>query len=870
MLKKCKSIKQIYNEVKNFDLVITVDDAALSTALNKLVKKPMLGMFCYTPRAMASKFAPFIFDHELLDDKTVILEITKKLKMNIKNAHYHVRNINQIWGEVGELEKTKEYISDESKKVIDFMKLTNNYAVEKFDFKKVFKKEKIAVIDADSFNELEKKVLPENYTDINLFEGKYNIPLIHSFLSEKDVVDRVVSMINSDIENDVAIILNTRSNYLPLLKSRLLNKDIKTNVNEYLTDHFITRTFLGLIETSINIDSVLVREISPFLSILNIKIDPIFNNFLFSKYMQKQNKDEYLEKVYNILKNEKKYSQFISELKLELPFELIDIIHKLQLYDKKITGENFGFISYYIENFDIQMKSEKGVVFIDANNTAFVDRPVCFYLGIDISWTNTVQKREWLDKDKNDSINLDKFQVLLQQGDEKYYFITEVKNNASVIPCYYFNILFNRKIESFNDIFKTQKIENKPYPIKKEPVKQNIPVKQADFDCFSQSSLNSFATCPKIYAYDNSISNPQQTYFLKGTLLHSFAEFYLNYPDYVKSKGVDFFVNMLIDEYSQMTNEIEPEISNLKIGILNIIEFIDSLDISNDISVNEENKTRYNLFSDKLGKPLNKKNTEVFFKDPRSNIKGIIDLIVDNSIIVDYKTSKNARSTSDIVKCANLKLIKDQIDFQPVLYIAERRKHFSSKIKFIYNFILANRENVISGEAEQDQNLVYVEYIPTTFNEFLATKEAINMLATSQDRTALIEEVGINDLISFFQQNPIPEDLQFDKVLIIESEYINKFSGFIFSILKKETKTLQKTIEGILKKIVAIRTGANDSAFFFKEDIDAFEIFLKEKHNLINEYIKKSFPFDPITKDICNDCQHIDICVRLYEESKTR
>ena len=52
MLRKSKSIEEIYDEVKDYDLVIT-NDAPLATALNKLVEKPRLDYFISRPSALS-------------------------------------------------------------------------------------------------------------------------------------------------------------------------------------------------------------------------------------------------------------------------------------------------------------------------------------------------------------------------------------------------------------------------------------------------------------------------------------------------------------------------------------------------------------------------------------------------------------------------------------------------------------------------------------------------------------------------------------------------------------------------------------------------------------------------------------------------
>ena len=73
-MKKVKSINQIYNEIKEFDLVI-VNDAPLNTALIKQIDKPILGSFSLTSKLIGSKYANRIFENPQMDLTQIVLFI---------------------------------------------------------------------------------------------------------------------------------------------------------------------------------------------------------------------------------------------------------------------------------------------------------------------------------------------------------------------------------------------------------------------------------------------------------------------------------------------------------------------------------------------------------------------------------------------------------------------------------------------------------------------------------------------------------------------------------------------------------------------------------------------------------------------------
>ena len=383
MIKQVKSIKDLYEEIKDFDIVITAD-APLKTAINKIIKKPMLGQLAYTPKEMASKFAPLIFDNETLEKDDLVLDIMKKTGFDLKTVHYYIQQIYEIWQNTGSLKDSVKYLSDEGKKIASTLEdtPTTYLAMEKFDFNKVFKNKKTAVVGIELFNELDKKVLPKDYKKISIILDKeFVLPMIHVFSGEKAIVDRVISMISKDNADNIAIVLNTESAYLPLIKSRLTNKGIPVQVTTELKENFLVRTFLGIVQASMNLNRLYVKEINPYLSLTGKEIEREFSNFLFVEYVKR---DKEFAEFYSFMDSlkEKSFKELILWFKnigTELPRGFIDIIYKLQLIEEKLDIENINLLSYFIENFQIEIESAKsGVLLIDAKNSVFIHKPVCF------------------------------------------------------------------------------------------------------------------------------------------------------------------------------------------------------------------------------------------------------------------------------------------------------------------------------------------------------------------------------------------------------------------------------------------------------------------------------------------------------------
>jgi hypothetical protein len=885
MIKRAKSIHEIYEEVKDYELVITVD-APLRTALDRMLNKPTLGTWAVTPKELAGKNAISTLGYRVLNKFDAVIEICRKLGMNIKQAHYYTDLIVNLWENDGSSNQIEDMLIGEGRLVFEKLKDLPivQKAMEQFDFS-LIEAENIAVIGLRFFTELDRVVLPGKYTHIEVFaETDYEIPPFYTFSGENELVDRILSMINNENADDIAIALNPESSYLPLIRSRLINKGIPVFVKEYLKDHFQVRYFLALIDVGLNLSNLTVKDIAHFANKVYFKVEPERNNYQLPEYVTISRDDQRLPEFYNQLndltgKTYRDLVNWLTEKKVDLPYEFTEVLYQMGIIDMKVDLESYTDLTYYISNFDVEITTNKsGVLLIDCRNSVYIDRPVCFYIGLDSSWDRS-RNRELLDRETEDRKELDSFQILLQQGILRYYFVSTMKDNQSVIPCYYFNTLFNRNIGSFDsdELFHAKRVRNKEIVKESDSNKDNIEAEKPDFKHFSQTTLNRFALCPKLYMYNDLTRSAENEHLLKGTLFHEFVSFYLMYPDYVKEKGDDFFVDLMIGEYKKIAEDVnlDYERTKFKIGIMSLLEYIDSLDIDRDINFPTVlDRSRPNRFVEWLlvppsnGRTGENTNAELDFRDDELHLSGRLDIVVNNVTVVDHKSGDNAETISQIMREADIHSTKGRLDFQAKIYILEMRKNNPDNIEFIYDYFLSNHKKVIDGNADINENLISVKYEHINFNEFIQTQECLDIIAdTSKDRAKLMQKIGYDNLVKFFGENPIPIELQFDSKKMLDSDYADIFQNYFLNFNLGKSKDLPEQIGAILKTIVNIRTGNRSKiALFFKDDIDEFETFLNDKYNEILTFIDDKFPFRPLSKDNCDDCDYGDICLKWYKE----
>ncbi|MFZ1321873.1 MAG: PD-(D/E)XK nuclease family protein [Ignavibacteria bacterium] len=891
-MNKSKSIKEIYKEVKDFDLVIT-NDVVLASALNRNVTSPRLGMLSMTPRQLALKYGQIYFD-KLYSKSELILEIYKHSKKPLKYIHQSVEKIFEIWNHTGLIESCELFLGQENELLKYFTEFkTVEFAMEKFD-DKYYGNKKIAVAGFKLFNELDKQVLPRNlypkYIEL-MTDEEFTFQKTYLFNSITDLTSSISTLINKENQNDVALIFNTDSELKNIFTSGLNQRGIKTEMKSLLKVDISVGKFLAFIESSFNISDHYVKDILFTESLFGINIDRKFSNFNITGYLGTRDGLRTFQNIYDLMSNIEDHTftelfykiEFISGKKL-IP-ELRNVLTITELGQKKINSENFNILKYFILNFDIETgKSEDGVLFVNSSNAAFVDRPVTVFIGMDESWTRLNMDKAYIEKTIEEEKDLEKFQILLSQGEEKVYLALNIKKNQTVIPCYYFNMLSGKDIKGFED-----DLFNPAFALIKPKSKVNIKSESHILNSdkpkmigqISPSAMNSFYTCPKDFSYGKLIPQEEKSYFLKGTLLHDFAEFYFNHPEYCK-KNFNKLLDKIIKKYSGFLSEInkEKEKTAFKIGMKVIMDFIDGQKFEYEIDIPEADTfKKAKGKSDRGGidffkeSGLEKKytNTEQWIKRSVACISGIIDL-TSGQTIVDYKSSRSGKTENALINEYKIeRLAKDKADganFQTIAYIAGKREdNPDEEINFIYLYLLLNLSDYIKGIQDPDKSITTVKYIPETFKRYIISDEFYELLSTKHKVFTVLDHVKYSELIKenfndidFYNLDSISGNLE-EKI----HTYLTEEKGIDYTFFgnRKEETFRNKIIYPVFKELFKARTGTKDYPHIYKDEVDEFLIFAKETIKNLNECYKDDFPNSPVNdlRSVCMKCDYLNICI---------
>lgn len=341
----------------------------------------------------------------------------------------------------------------------------------------------------------------------------------------------------------------------------------------------------------------------------------------------------------------------------------------------------------------------------------------------------------------------------------------------------------------------------------------------------------------------------EDNHYLKmGSLFHDFAEFYVNHPKFVEERGYEKFVELMTGKLNPFIDNFMVEIlkTKIRIGIENIIEFLERGDIESSELEDYKKKSWDNFFADHFDKSVEDKITEAWFENSELGAKGKVDLILDKNHLVDYKSGKKNSSMS-IVRNSNVELFEEDPDFQAILYLAHHRMaRPGEKLKFSFFHFLDNLENVIVGDANIQENIETVTYYPRNFSDQIAERKTFNYLiegvSESNNRRKTLEKLGYSSYRSFFKNVELPHE--YDKNELLRSEVSQEYISYSQGIVG-EYKYVKNGCRSTLKKLCGFRLRN-----YFKEDLDRFEEFLSKQLENLNEYKKEGFPIGDVDLDI--------------------
>jgi hypothetical protein len=864
-IKKRKATDSIYEEVQDYDLVLTTD-APLSDAINQRLTEPVFGDFANTPRRMVrNRFG------DSLEKRELFAKATRETDMTWKQASYLIDLTVECWQHTGDPTDILDtrFSSPEVKETLEIVQDSNSIYSRMEEYT-IDDDLDVAVVGWYMFDELDKKVLPDDYDRVSVFrDEKLRLPEFSVFESATSLLEAIRDNVTPENAEDIAVVAEVGSKKEKLVKSALETDGVPYTDSTSVADSDGLRTLFKLLRTSLESERVKVSEVRPILRRMGLDGSvPIEKDevYLPDLDVSVPELEGFLSGVSSMTFGEAvdRYERLSGE-DMEGPRQAL---REVRLLEKEITDGRVNSLRYYLDSYDVGGETDTGgVLFADPSATT-AERPIVFYLDISESWTAEIPDRPWIEKDRMNEKHLNNFQMLLQNGKQQYYLVQEAEGGKEVTPCFYFHELLDRdeipseSIEGFTSLPHSRYtgISN---PTSRTFAQKGLDVDVEELDTFSQSSLNKFVESPRAYFFDRVLGGTENRYTVRGTVIHDFAEFYANYPEFVREKGLKEFIEETLDRVGPYVDDLEEPI--LRTGFSKaaevVADYIDTLGIPGGTPSGYEKMSGSNIFAEVYDKPIGSGATELWFKNYDIGGHGIVDLVVDDSTLLDYKTGSKDNASSVIKRAKPQTHEPEDADFQPILYLAHHRGSMSDfsdtdtdtddgRMEFRLLYMLDSVGDRIGDGDEPpiEDDVTTIPYVDMAFEEYVSSREAFDSLCEVGKIDKSFSKMGYQPYKEYFGDRTLPEEAH-DKDALRDA-LLEDFTDYV-----KEYVGDYKYVRGSCRSALGNIAGMRGKDILFEDDVDEFVDFVEQKIAEANAYRHESngFPVGEVDLEELNE-----------------
>jgi hypothetical protein len=879
---RAKTIDELYEEVKDYDIVLT-NDAPLETALNSRISTPRVGTFAVTPRHLASRvFAAKVLDGPLWGDLRIISEISRETGYDIKYVHGELENIRRIRKHTASVEK---YLYSRSSRAVyaSFRAMpTLEKVMEMLDqdspvLEAFYKGKRTAMIGVELFDDLDKHMYLDDAEEIDVFDYKHEVgfDIVYEAGNDRQVAENAVSLIDPVHATDTAIVLDVNGPITDAVRAALYRRNMPFKNNMTVKDLSQIRDYLELLNGAMEYDTIRVKHIRPLLSAYGGDIKAKYSEYLVSRYAESLEPENVTGKILSTMRGIREMTfDEVCEAVVNKKYQpqVRMLINDMRIADEKVTAKLVNEITYAVNNVkdlkhneQIPESEKHGVLIADCNNATYIDRPLVIYLGMGPEWVRDIIGKDYIDREDQAERDAQTFSILMQQGSHRIYIANSMKDGKNVRPCITFDRVLDRKkaeenmecgkdIESFGEVF--AEVVRGPWyePAPADPVRHGTSsMSDPEWDGqFSKSSLNRYMQCPRQYMFGEVVPSADKEHTVLGNLIHDFAEFYLCYPEHVKEKGIGYYVQAIAEKSAGLVREEtrEVEVSKIDLSLRNIVRFLDGLDpfddVELDIDIGRREEWKRNVFVLEAGYDKVCGMSEIERHSKNVPLHGIFDLLCDG-VVYDYKTGTE-KSIGDIAKNMVEPNSYGTLETQPLVYLSLLRDCVpESKNEFRLFFTTDNdleeargpvdlrmnqRIVVLSGE---DKASLMSGYLLENFDTVRKYGSLISGWNTFVD---LLKDSGVENAGRW------PDD---DQLVSAVAGRFNMKREDALAAVKKASKLMVKDF---------FVTGGK--AIVPVDVLDSFDDDVRRCRTEAAGYYGSSFPFRPIGE--CAKCEYFSLC----------
>lgn len=839
-IERALTIDELYDRVSGADIALSAE-APLTLALDRRVDRPRIGRLSATPRSHAS--GDLVPD----DHRPLLIELVEETDLPWKQAARSLELCLDCWNRTGRLEAILEHPEFDTAAIRTTVECLREIpsSYRELACESIDSGDDVYVIDPKSLTALDRSLLSdqERYEPVSPFgTGTWTLPELNLYPSATAIVDDIIDVLDVSSAEQVGIVLDQSTVYSPLVEAALDANGIPYQGGPGFIDDATVRLFVRLLQAGYSGGGTTVGELRPLLAAAGLEVSREHDN------QRLDGVDAAWTAEFEALRETIRTGTFADALEtvedIAAPTGRSELstlrseIEDLGLLTAEVTADRVDQLTYYLQTFDVPVERDRdGVLLTDAASTAYVDRPVVFYLGLGEGWAQTPPDYPWVDSEAFVERDMRRFELLVQNGRQQYFLVQDSMAGETVSPCVYLRELLEESFERFSDLPHVER-HRPTIASGAEPFEAAEPPDHDPIETVSQSTLKRLVNCPREQYFHRLVDTPESLPMARGTVLHEAAELYVNHPEFV-AQNRDDVVATMCDQLQAYLSDVRREVmrTRLNVGLEVATQYIDANQPTEASFETYGSPRGENDLADRLGLEVDSPVCERWFEATDLGGHGYVDLLIDRETLVDFKTGSK-RSARDVQKQGRLDPVHDRPDFQVLLYLAQHRRECPDEtIWFRFVYLLEAVHEWVKGDAPPVEDLVTtITYVPCSFPEFVRRREVFDDLtdyADSNARCRVLDTLGFERYREFFTEHEFPrEDDQPD---------VRSATRDAFEALAREEvgeyKYVREGCEKIFDDLAKTPPG-----YYLEDDLDEFEAFLEERITELNEYRTSRFP----------------------------
>ncbi|MBO4797413.1 MAG: PD-(D/E)XK nuclease family protein, partial [Candidatus Methanomethylophilaceae archaeon] len=546
------------------------------------------------------------------------------------------------------------------------------------------------------------------------------------------------------------------------------------------------------------------------------------------------------------------------------------VITDLGIAGRKITSELVSQLNYAVDNIsdlrhneEIPPDEKRGVLIADCKRSVYVDRPLVFFLNMDHDWDINTAGKRYIDSEAETEKNAMKITAMLQQGERRVYVVNSSKNGKKARPALIFDTVFGRSVSGFRDIcgkIVPGRWYNPEPEARYSRGEDRLGSAEEIIEGFSKTGFNAYFSCPRMFFFYKILRTPEEKDAEFGSLIHEFAQFYICYPEIVRSEGIGKLIDAVSDRYSGLSTPLMKDLDRDRIAcaMKNVTRYIDSrikAEVPLDRVPDPEHENRFfKMYGLERGSSV----CESPCVSRTRILYGIFDAVTDTAVL-DYKTGK-ARSAKHICDSMSLSRPARYPEFQPVIYSALANEGAGHRDLELF-YALDNDAESVSGDYDIERSVRTVRIVDGDINSVIRENEILRMKLEKTLSIKFKENIpGFLKTISECDLDPDPASWDSNSEVIAA---VLRFSGL------KDGKTNREAVRRAVRKVAKAVSGGmiyDDRRInILTENIDDFYRAAEEMHRDAQKYALSEFPAEPRIR--CRDCRFFASCTAEISDS---